>query len=825
MTAAATGEQAATTEQEPLTCGNLDLTGAELTGGLNGWSTSASAAAGVEEMVLLDGPLGIVSKAMDERDTSLIMPSGTALGATWNPELVSEVGQVIGQQGLERGVSAILGPNLNMPRSPLTGRGFEMFSEDPFLTGVLGAAWVDGVQSQGVGSCTKHVVANDTETERRRMNSRVDEATLRETYLRPFEAAVRTANPWMLMMAYNRVNGNHCSQNAKLINVLKDEWKYDGVVVSDWYGVDDTIAAANAGLDLEMPGPATYLGARFGEAVAAGDVAAPRLRDAVERLTRLADRTGRRSGGTAPAPAHRRSQEEQREILRKAAGESFVLLENKDNVLPLDMSRVKTLAVVGPNADKPCFQGGTFATVRPEGEVVTPLEAIREAAGPDVEVLYEPGAAPSSALPLTDLGSTAPDGTPGVLLEVLAGGNGEEVLYSEVRKASAFVWFGPVPGLGAGVPGRARITAHFNLPAATRWNVGAGGTGTSSLWVDGAEVLVVPPPAPDDVMGVVARADTREIALDLPAGNVQVVIDMAFQPGRVQAITAVAAPSQADDPLTAAVEIAARADAVVIVIGDEQGSSRESADRTTAALDPASNRLVDAVAEVATETIVVVNASRAVLLPWADKVKAVLMAWFPGQEFGPALASVLTGNAAPSGRLPVSFPLRDEDIPGWGTGLDAELTLDYAAGEPMGYRHFQPAERQPRYAFGYGLGYTTFELVDAVACVGSARREPACFGVSGVSVRAVVTNTGPSDGRDVLQAYAKAPGEMDFRLAGFTAVAVVAGETSEAKIALDALGFRRWDSSGSGWTVPSGDWEVRVSRSASDDGILCRIAL
>ncbi|ACL41496.1 Beta-glucosidase [Pseudarthrobacter chlorophenolicus A6] len=801
-----------------------EIAGAELTGGLNGWSTTASAAAGVDEMVLLDGPLGIVSKAMDERDTSLIMPSGTALGATWNPGLVRNIGQVIGQQGVERGVSAILGPNLNMPRSPLTGRGFEMFSEDPYLTGTLGAAWVEGLQSQGVGSCTKHVVANDTETERRRMNSSVEQATLRETYLLPFEVTVRAANPWMLMMAYNRVNGTHCSQNAGLISVLKDEWHYDGVVVSDWYGVDDTVAAANAGLDLEMPGPATYLGARFAEAVASGTVAPERLGDAVERVTRLADRTGRRTGASVPAPAHLRSQEEQLKVLREAAGQSFVLLENKDAILPLDLSRVKTLAVVGPNADKPCFQGGTFATVRPEGQVVTPLDAIREAAGPGVEVLYEPGAAPASALSLTELGSTAPDGTPGVLLEVLPAGDIDDVVYREIRKSSAFVWFGPVPGLGAGVPGRARITARVNLPAAARWMVGAGGTGVSSLRVDGQEVLVVPPPAPDDVMGVVARADTQEIPVDLPAGTVELVIDMAFRPGRVQAITAVATPAQVTDPLSAAVDLAARADAVVVVIGDQQGSSRESADRTTAALDPAGDRLVDAVAGVAANTIVVVNASRAVLLPWADKVKAVLMAWFPGQEFGPALAGVLTGSTAPAGRLPVSFPRCDEDIPGWGSGLDENLTLDYAASEPMGYRHFQTEELQPRYPFGYGLGYTSFELDDAVASAGSsgARQED---GAHGVSVRATVTNTGGSGGRDVVQAYLRAPHETDFRLAGFEGIHLAAGESREVDIALEPLCFRRWDSVASAWVVPSGEWEIRTSRNAGDRGKLCRIPL
>lgn len=804
-----------------------DTTGAELTGGLNGWSTTASTAAGVEEMVLLDGPLGIVSKAMDERDTSLVMPSGTALAATWNPELVSEVGQLIGQQALERGVNVVLGPNLNLPRTPLSGRAFEMFSEDPFLTGTLGAAWVQGVQSQGVGSCTKHVVANDTETERRRMNSKVEPAVLRETYLRPFETTVRLANPWMLMMAYNRVNGTHCSQHRELISILKEDWQYGGVVVSDWFGVDDTTAAATAGLDLEMPGPAAFLGARFADAVAQGEVPVDRLHDAVERVTRLADRTGRRTGGTAPEPARLRTSTEQRDVLTRAAAASFVLLENRDNVLPLNPTRIRRLAIVGPNAAKPCFQGGTFATVRPEGEVVTPLDAIREAVGPDVEVAYEAGAGPSSALPLTELGSTAPDGTAGVLLEVLtpAGNGADEVLYSEIRQSSAFVWFGPVPGLGAGVPGRVRITARLNLDAPARWNLGAGGTGTSSLRVDGTHVLEVPPPAPDDVMGVVARAETQQIGLDLPAGEVEVVVEMAFQPGRVQAITAVAGPEGAADPLADAVGLAAWADAVILVVGDEQGSSRESADRTTAALDPACDRLVAAVAAVNPETVVVVNASRAVLLPWADKVKGLLMAWFPGQEFGPALASVLTGDAAPSGRLPVSFPTRNQDIPGWGMGLDAELTLDYAASEPTGYRHFEATGRPPRYPFGYGLGYTEFQVADAVATPGELQSSDPAAGVKGVTVHCTVQNTGGRAGRDIVQVYGKGPGESGFRLMGFASLEVPAGAKAEAIIVVDPFGFRRWDTAKSRWNVPAGVWELRVARDAVDDGIICRITL
>ncbi|WP_284988047.1 MULTISPECIES: beta-glucosidase [unclassified Arthrobacter] len=805
----------------------MDLTGAALTGGLNGWSTNACPELEVEEMVLLDGPLGVVSRTMDERDTALLMPSGTALAATWDTELVSQVGKVLGQQARERSANVVLGPNLNLPRSPLSGRAFEMFSEDPFLTGDLGAAWVQGVQSQGVGSCAKHVVANDTETERRRMNSRVDEAALREIYLRPFETAVRRANPWMLMMAYNRVNGVHCSQHRPLINILKGDWHYDGVVVSDWFGVDNTNETAEAGLDLEMPGPARFLGDRFAEAVTAGEVTEARLQDAVQRMVRLADRTGRRAGRSGSIQGDSRDEAEQRKVLRTAAARSFVLLENRESMLPLNPGRITTLAVIGPNATKPCFQGGTFATVRPEGALETPLDAIRRAMGPGVEVSHEPGIVPASPLQLTELGSTAPDGTPGILLEVLeTGGTGEDrVLYSEVRKASSFVWFGAVPGLGAGAPGKVRISSRLTLAHAARWTFGAGGTGTTALTVNGNPVLDVPPPAPDDVMGVVARGETTGVSLDLPAGNVDIVADMVFEPGRVQSVTAVAAPEPTGNPLARAVELAGRTDAVVLVLGDDQGSSRESADRTTAALDPACDELVDAVSGMNPNTAVVVNASRAVLLPWADKVKAVLMAWFPGQEFGPALASVLTGQEAPSGRLPVSFPARDEDIPGFGTGFDAGLTLDYSGSEPTGYRHFEASGRPARYPFGYGLGYTRFELVEATAAgQGEASREPA-DGVHGISVRTSIRNCGEAAGRDVLQVYGKAPGEDSLRLMGYAQVDVAAGSTAAVEIPLDPAGFRRWNGAASCWSVPPGDWELRVGRHAADPGILCRISL
>ena len=325
-----------TTSPLSVTDDTLDRAAARLTGGLNGWSTTAAPELGVEPVVMVDGPLGLVSRGLDERDTSSLLPSGTALAATWDLQVVTEVGLLMGAEAVEREVDVVLGPNVNIPRTPLSGRAFEMFSEDPWLSGVLATAWSAGLQQQGIGVCAKHLVGNDTETERRFMNAQIGPVALREVYLRPFEMLVE-AGVEMILMAYNRVNGVHCAENADLIDIVKNEWAFDGVLVSDWFGVVDTIASATAGLDLEMPGPARFFGEQLVDAVARGDVTAERLADMTQRLLRLAERTGRRSGVAHPAkgtvPVDRD------DVLERAAAASFTLLENRDQMLAAGRDR------------------------------------------------------------------------------------------------------------------------------------------------------------------------------------------------------------------------------------------------------------------------------------------------------------------------------------------------------------------------------------------------------------------------------------------------------------------------------------------------------
>ncbi|WP_432493290.1 beta-glucosidase family protein [Kineococcus auxinigenes] len=777
-----------------MTVGDLDVeTRAAATAGVNGWTAHGLPEAGVPELTFLDGPLGLVSRTMDERDTATLLPSGTSLAASWDPDLVHRVGGLLGAEARREGVDVVLGPNLNLPRTPFSGRSFEMFSEDPHLTGVLGAAWIRGLQEQGVGACAKHLVANDTETRRQAMDVSVDEADLREVYLAPFEAAVE-AGAWSVLTAYNRVRGEHCCENAALLRVLKEEWGFDGVTVSDWFATRDTVASARAGLDLEMPGGPRFFGPALAEAVRAGDVEDSRLTDAAQRIVRLAERVGRREGSTAP-PTSALGAAEQVDLLRTAAAAGTVLLHDDGGVLPLRTAPGRTLAVLGPNAVVPCLQGGTFAKVTPRTRPTTPAEAL-VAAFPGAEVLVAPGCAPSGLQPFGE-----------VVLEGFAPGTSEPGA-TQVRPTSTFVWFGEIPGIGGpGVGGRVRLSTDFTAEVGGTHELLLGGTGDATLLVDGEQRSTWPAPDPADVMGVVARADTVATEVHLEAGQrVRVVGEFDLVPGRVQSVTlGYRAPAPAE-LLDQAVALAARADDVVLVLGDDRNASRESADRTTTELPAEQLQLLRAVAAANPRTVVVLDAGHQVDTSWAGDVAAVLVPWYAGEQFGPALAEVLSGVREPGGRLPLTFARSDADYPGYGVELDDDLVLDYRRIEPAGPAHFQAGGPVPAYPFGHGLGYTTWR-------VRTAQAEP---DGDDVLVHVEVENTGERAGGDVVQVYGRAPGETRSRLVGFARVEAPAGSKVGATIRLTRAAFRRWDTPAGRWTVPGGAHLLTVARSAAD---------
>ena len=385
-------------------------------------------------------------------DFPLLTPCETALGASWDPGLLRRVGELVGDEARRRGVHAIFAPNVNLPRSPLGGRGFEQYAEDPWLSGTLAVAWIHGVQSRRVAAVIKHLAANDSETERQIMNALVDERVLREVYLLPFELAVE-AGVWGVMSAYNRVNGAYCGEHPFLLQqVLKREWQFDGFVISDASGTRSTVAAALAGLDLELPGAgaAQYFGQPLADAVRAGEVPEHVLDEAVERLLRLAHRVGRLGDGHGDAPAPE-PVADPRGLLREAAAAGFVLLQNRDATLPLALGEGQTLAVIGPNAAEPCFQGGAFSQLPLPADTETPLDALR-ARFPNLEVVHERGARSPRQVPLL---REVPF-TPGLTVEFFLEDTPDDApLAQEVRTSGSMVWM-RMPGHRRARPPRPR---------------------------------------------------------------------------------------------------------------------------------------------------------------------------------------------------------------------------------------------------------------------------------------------------------------------------------------------------------------------------------
>ena len=774
------------------------------------WSIEAEPKAGLRRFVVSDGPVGVRGETWDDRDWSANGPSPTAVAASWDPELVERIGHSMGAEARRKGVDVILAPTVNLHRTPVGGRHFECYSEDPLLTGAIGSAWVRGVQGQGVGACVKHFVANDQETERMGVDNLVDERALRELYLAPFEHIEREAKPWSYMAAYNKVNGTAMTESPLVDEVLKGEWGSDALVMSDWFATRSTVESANAGLDLAMPGPHSPWGQALVEAVRAGAVEESRIDEKALRLLRLAARTGAVEGfgGRTAEPV---SEGQMDALLREAAAAGFVLVKNDDALLPL--REVTSLAVVGPNAVQGRIAGGGSASVLPK-HVVHPAEAL-SAALPAATVSTSLGVRSTDRAGILE-GAAAqlPDGSgEGMLVEFLdAEGN---VLASEPRRIGQFVWMGDfAPGVPADRVAAVRTTARVTAERSGAHRLGASGVGRITVALDG-EVLA------DENVRLREGADIVE-GLMLPP---QLLVERELEEGESVLLTttfaAVADPAtgahfwatlvNADGPrgtdreeIAAAVELARSSDAAVVVVGTTEEVESEGYDRESLALPGRQDELVEAVIAANPNTVVVVNAGAPVLLPWLAKAKAVLVAWFPGQQMGAALADVLTGAAEPGGRMPTTWPapggvIQPQNIPSDGT-------LSYDEGLHLGYKAYLRDGIAPAVPFGHGLGYTTWSLT-----------EPA---VSSDAVGVTVTNTGGRAGAHVLQVYVSRPDSAVERpaawLAAFARVSLAPGESQRVEIPLPARAFEHWDAGAHAWVTEPGGFAVEVGSSIAD---------
>jgi beta-glucosidase len=802
--------------------------------GADGWVLHGASAIGLRPMVLSDGPAGVRGTRFDPSDPSSSLPCPVAMAATWDEHLIQTMALALGNEARAKGVDVLLGPTVNIVRTPLSGRGFECFSEDPLLTARIAVAFVRGVQEAGVGATAKHYVANDSETDRRTYDARIAEHVLRELYLPPFEACVAEANVALVMAAYNSVNGTTMTANSTLLRgLLKSEWEFSGVVVSDWSAARTTVPSAMAGLDLVMPGPDGPWGDYLVAAVRAGKVPEAEIDDKVARLLVLAHRVGALNGvpdagvaGTVVAKPRAPALVDPH-LVREVASRSFVLLKNRGGLLPLDAAGIRELALIGPNAIDPTTQGGGSVRVLP---VVRPglRDALRSALGTATSISLHQGCRTSATIALPENGAlrNPVSGEAGVRLEVRSADG--TVVHDGPHPTSVITWWDGLPE-AVYLPGAEFVlSARYRAAVDGRHVLGAAGVGLIRVVVDGATLAEATTLPPRDIVEAFSHPPELRVTTKLRAGQ-EVEVRFEHRPdvrdsqARFATMRLGITPQVGDEELLdAAAKSAAGADAAIVVVGSADGTESEGYDRQTLALPGRQDDLVRRVAAANANTVVVVNSGMPVLMPWADEVAAILQVWLPGQAFGEALADSLLGVVEPGGRLPVSVPRFEADSPVLHAKPEAG-ELAYVEGLLVGYRGYDHSGAEPLFSFGHGLGYTDWNYEKLAPEAESL--------AAGEDLPLVLTlrNSGRRAGREVVQLYLEGPDDDHSRplrvLAAFASIGAGPGEQAQARLTVSARSFQRWDEELSGWVSHPGAYTLHAGRSSRDLRLSAKVVL
>jgi beta-glucosidase len=787
----------------------LDLrTKVRLLTGATTFTLSPEPSIGLGELRLSDGPTGVRGLTFSGGRTVALFPNATLLASAWSEDTAFEVGQLLAEEALVQQIHVVLGPTINLHRSLLGGRLFEAYSEDPLLTGKLAGAYVRGMQSRGVGACLKHLVANESETERNTMNSVVDEATLRELYLLPFEIAVEESDPWSMMAAYNDVNGVPATEQNHVNNeIVKGEWGYRGLIMSDWFATKTAAPAANGGLDLVMPGPDGPWGDALVAAVDTGEVAESVLDDHLLRLLLLADRTGalgtlRDYPSNLPAP----DSAVRKEQLTRLAAAGMTVLTNRDEALPLTAGQ--TVALIGRHAIETSNMGGGSAQVNAPYQVsvaegLTALlgDAVTVTDGVEVRTRPVPARPGFVTDPLTGEG--------GVAFSLLAA-DGSVLEERHNRTASTLVGFDD--GF-AGVVDTVRLQARFTEGG--RIEIGVMGVGAWQLHAAGHEFRWQLAASGSGMGEEILNPPIETVQVDVQQGDLveaTVIMRSETADGALAGIgmlglIARRAPRDQDEVLAEAAAAARAADVTVIVVGLSDEQETEAVDKVTLHLPGRQDELVNVVAAAARRTVVVVNAATPAIMAWANDVDAILWAGLPGQEGGHAVAAALLGIIEPAGRLVTTFPTEDQATPAWSvTPIDGDVT--YTEGTFIGYRgHHAQRAPAPAYWFGHGLGYSTWDYSAPELIAGDA----------GPAVALTVTNAGTRTSREVVQVYFQpADSSQPIRLVGWRAVDAAAGESVDVVVVCDRRLWRRWDTAAGVWTKLADDGQLIVARGLGD---------
>ena len=767
-------------------------------GGFDDFYVRAVPRLGVPELKMADGPAGVRNYGH-----STAFPTGIALAASWDTALVQKVGEMMGKDARARGVHILLAPGVNIYRAPMCGRNFEYFGEDPFLASRTAAADIKGIQSQYVIATAKHYALNNQEWDRNRVSSDADERTIREIYLPTFEAAVRDAHIGAIMDSYNLVNGIHSTQHEWLnTQVLRKDWGYDGIVMSDWDATYDGVAAANSGLDLEMPSGKFMNRQTLLAAIQAGKVSPATIDEKVRRILTTAMRFGffERPQTDSSIPLDNPAAHK---VALEAARDSIVLLKN-NGILPLNPKQLKTLAVLGPMADPASYGGGGSGLVQPFSSVSI-LSGVRALVGSGVNVTH------SSGVPLvrtnfqqTAFTTTANGNTPGLKAEFF--NNRDLTGAPALTRTDEHVAFDFEQSYAAGQPKEnfsARWTGYYTPTKTASFVFSVSGDDGYRLWVDD-ELLID---------RWVEQGETlTQKKKELVAGHHYKIRLEYFQAGGGAAIGLGVADIN-NLELGKARELAASADAVILCIGFDAITEGEGSDRPFEISDD-QQKLVDAVFAANKNTIVVITAGGNIdMSQFVDKAPGLLHAWYPGQEGGTAVAEVLFGKVNPSGKLPISLERRWQDNATYNSYYDKAGTkrVAYTEGVFLGYRHFDRSTVKPLFPFGYGLSYTTFRYS------GLAVSQPAADGT--VTVSFSITNTGKREGAEIAEVYVgdkHAPVPRPVKeLKGFTKLHLEPGETQTAQVTLDRRAFAYYDVGTHSWQVAPGQFQILVGSSST----------
>jgi beta-glucosidase len=750
---------------------------------------------------MTDGPVGV------RMGQATAFPAGELLAATFDPALVERVGAAIARETKGHGKNVILGPAVNIVRTALCGRNFEYYGEDPELAARTAVAFINGVQSQGVVATVKHFAANNQETERMSVSAEVAARALHEIYLPAFEAAVKQAGVWAVMCAYNRLNRVYACENPGLLDqTLRRDWGFRGLLMSDWGATHSAAPAMRAGLDLEMPKGEQFSPAAIRRALDRKEIERAVLDEMVRRQLRAI--AALKLDDDASEHPEATDTLEHRALNREAARSGFVLLKNDLGTLPLDRSKLRRIAVVGPRGGL-VDAGGGSAHVSATRKVSL-VDALREALGNKVRVDFAPG-------------DITPDGLepiPGSVLAPPAGQTGQGLLGEyfvgkertgvaklvRVDRTVDFHWelAAPAPGLpedGFSV----RWTGKLTPPKSGLYALGLRSDDGSRLYLDGK--LVVDdwgdhPPTLKTAQIELVGGKAYDVRLEYFEGIIGASVELLWQ--------------RADkDPIRRVAEVARGADIVIAAVGDGMGDETEGADRASLSLPGRQDEIVRAAAAVNPKIVVITTSGAAVAMPWLAKVRAVLHGWFPGQEAGAAFTDVLFGDVSPSGKLPVTFPKRLEDEPAFGNFPGAGGKVAYQEGVLVGYRWYDTRKIEPLFPFGYGLSYTTFAYRDLAVSAWDPER--------GVGVRLKLKNTGARRGAEVVQVYVHAASAAASRpeqeLRAFAKVDLAPGEEREVTLKLPVRAFAYYDPKSperDAWRTDPGAFEIRAASSSRD---------